>query len=140
MKYLAVVMMLMTLNSFSQTGKTGTIKIRKPPCQNEIMMIVDQMPDYPGGSEGLFQFISQNVTYPRSAMEKGLSGTVYTSIIVNTDGTISGHEIIQGVKNCPECDLEALRVIKMLGPFNPGMNEGKPVQVRFTIPIRFRLK
>lgn len=98
---------------------------------------VQEVPQFPGGRAGLAQFISQNLRYPISAQENGVSGTVFVGFVVRKDGTISDGKIIRGRHS--DLNKEALRIVKMLPKFKPGKLNGKPVNVRFTLPINFRM-
>jgi TonB family protein len=98
---------------------------------------VEKMPEFPGGTNAMFNFISKNVTYPESAKEAGVEGKVYVQFVVEKDGSLSSFQVIRGVSD--ELDAEAIRVSKMMPKWTPGMNEGKPVRVQFTLPFNFKL-
>ena len=98
---------------------------------------VEKMPEYPGGANAMFDFISKNVKYPESAKEAGVEGKVYVQFVVEKDGSLSSFQVIRGVSD--ELDAEAIRVSKMMPKWTPGMNEGKPVRVQFTLPFNFKL-
>jgi TonB family protein len=106
--------------------------------EDEVFAVVDEMPEYPGGSMGLRQFIAQSVKYPVEAQKKGTQGKVYVNFIVEKDGSIGMAKIVRGVS--PELDAEALRVVKLLNNWNPGKQKGKPVRVSYTVPINFALQ
>ena len=99
--------------------------------------VVDTPPSPVGGLEAWSRHLSENLTYPMSARMKGIQGTVLVSFIVNTDGTIEGIELVQGIGG--GCDEEAIRTIKISPNWTPGMIKGKAVRTRMKIPIRFRL-
>ena len=102
-----------------------------------VPMIVSEMPEYIGGDNARMEFIAGNVVYPTMAKEVGIQGTVYIKFIVEPDGTMSHIELLRGIGG--GCDEEALRVIKMLPKWIPGKQNGNPVRVWFTLPIRFKL-
>lgn len=106
--------------------------------EDEVFAEVDEMPEYPGGSMGLRQFIAQSVKYPVEAQKKGTQGKVYVNFIVEKDGSIGMAKIARGVS--PELDAEALRVVKLLNNWVPGKQKGKPVRVSYTVPINFALQ
>ena len=95
------------------------------------------MPQFPGGDEARISYMVNTVKYPEEAKEKGLQGTVYVTFIVEKDGSIGGAKVIKGIGKA--CDKEALRVIKAMPKWTPGIEKGKPVRVQFTIPISFKL-
>jgi TonB family protein len=99
--------------------------------------LVDTPPSPVGGLEAWSRHLSENLTYPTSARMKGIQGTVLVSFIVNTDGTIEGIELVQGIGG--GCDEEAIRTIKISPNWTPGMIKGKAVRTRMKIPISFRL-
>jgi TonB family protein len=104
---------------------------------DQVYLVVEEPPTYPGGLDKLELFIQQNLKYPKKAVEKGLEGTVYISFIVEKDGTVSESAIVKGIDE--ECDAEALRVVEQLEPWTPGKQSGKEVRVKFVVPIKFKL-
>ncbi len=94
-------------------------------------------PDYPGGIKALVKFIEENLRYPTIAYKYGIQGRVITNFIIHKDGSISDIQIVQGVE--PTLDKEAVRVVKLLSKWIPGKIKGKPVDVRFKLPISFSL-
>lgn len=111
--------------------KQDTIKVRKG---DEIVGIVDQMPEFPG----LMQFIQNNLTYPKIAIDRGFSGTVYVTFVVKKDGSIDNVKILRGFY--PACDSEALRVVSSMPNWKPGKNKGQLANVQMNLPVKFRLK
>ncbi|MDL2208235.1 TonB family protein [Parabacteroides sp. OttesenSCG-928-O15] len=105
---------------------------------NQIHTIVEEMPAFPGGNAALMKFISQAINYPVIAQENGISGRVTCSFVINTDGSIVDIEVLRGVD--PSLDKEAMRVIGTMPKWKPGMQRDKPVRVRYTLPIVFRLQ
>jgi TonB family protein len=99
--------------------------------------VVDTPPSPVGGFEAWSRHLSENLTYPTSARMKGIQGTVLVSFIVNTDGTIEGIELVQGIGG--GCDEEAIHIIKISPRWSPGMIKGKAVRTRMKIPISFKL-
>ncbi|HEX8514615.1 MAG TPA: energy transducer TonB [Bacteroidia bacterium] len=139
MRALFICLLPLAFSSYAQTNGIGTIKVKKLPADT-VYSVVEQMPEFPGGTEALMAFISSNFVYPRTALEKGISGTVYITFVVAENGSLSGLRVIKGIPGCPECDSEALRVIGMMPGFIPGKKAGTPVKVQFNLPIRFRLR
>lgn len=102
---------------------------------NKVYSVVEQMPNFPGGEAALLEYISANLKYPQSALEQGTQGTVMLRFVVTGTGDIGEVQILKGLD--PDCDDEAKRVVKSLPKFNPGMQQGHPVSVWYTIPVRF---
>ena len=103
----------------------------------EFFMVVENMPEFPGGDLGLMKFIQKNVRYPAIAKEYNITGKVYVSFIVDKQGKVTNVKIVRGVDK--NLDAEALRVVSLLPKYKPGKQRGKKVRVMFTIPINFTL-
>ena len=108
------------------------------PDKNGVYQIVEEMPQYPGGENALMDYVSKNVVYPKEAQEKGISGRVFVSFIVEKDGSVSNVKVMRGIGG--GCDEEAVRVISGLPKWKPGKMKGKPVRVSYMMPITFRLQ
>lgn len=104
----------------------------------EIFVIVEDMPEFPGGEVALRRWIANNIKYPTIAAENGIQGRVYVQFVVDRDGSISNAKVARGVD--PSLDQEALRVVNSLPKWKPGMQRGKPVRVSYTVPINFQLQ
>ena len=105
--------------------------------ENKIFTGVEQQPEFNGGYEAMMNFIQKNMRYPARARRMGVDGTVYVSFVVSKDGSISEVKTIRGIS--ADCDKEAMRVVSMMPPWKPGKQNGKPVFVRFVLPIKFKL-
>ncbi len=103
----------------------------------QIFMVVEQMPEFPGGEEKLYRFLADSIRYPESAKESSIQGRVFVTFTVEKDGSISDARILRGIGG--GCDEEALRVIQLMPKWNPGMQRGKPVRVQYNIPVKFTL-
>lgn len=101
-----------------------------------IYSIVEQMPDFPGGQEKLNKFLLQ-IKYPRAARKKGVSGKVYVTFVVNSDGKIKNVKILRGLGY--GLDEEVLRVVNKMPDWIPGKQNGKEVSVQFNLPVNFNL-
>ena len=114
----------------------NAMKVEK--AEKEAFDVVEQMPQFPGGPAALMQFLSSNVKYPKEAFEQGIQGRVIANFVVEKDGSITEAKIVKSVS--PELDAEALRVIGSMPNWMPGMQNGEPVRVKYTVPITFRLQ
>ena len=99
--------------------------------------VVEQMPEYPGGPKALMEFLNNNVQYPAEAEKAGIQGRVIATFVVEKDGSISNAKVVKSVD--PLLDAEALRVIDAMPNWKPGMQNGKIVRVKYTIPLSFHL-
>lgn len=104
---------------------------------NKIYDKVEVMPEYPGGAAAFMRYLAQNVKYPTVAQENGTQGIVVVQFVVDADGSVTNAHVITSVD--PYLDEEALRVIKSMPRWTPGKLNGKPVRVKYTTPIKFRL-
>ncbi len=101
----------------------------------KVFMVVENQPEYTGGYDALKAFLQENIKYPTEAVKNGENGTVYVSMIINQDGTVTDAKVLKGVSK--SLDAEAVRVIRMMPAWKPGTQNGKAVRVRFNIPIKF---
>ena len=100
-------------------------------------MVVEDMPEFPGGTAALLEYLKKNIKYPAICREQGIQGRVLVSFIVNKDGSIVDAEVVKPIN--PSLDKEALRVISGMPKWKPGAQRGKPVRVKYTVPVNFRL-
>ena len=100
--------------------------------------VIDQMPTFPGGDSALFNFLNKNINYPIEAQKNGIEGRVICKFTVDRDGTIKDIEVIQSVNS--SLDKEAVRVLKLLPKWSPGIVQGKAVRVSHSLPINFKLE
>ncbi len=107
--------------------------------EETIFMVVETMPEFPGGPQELFKFLSQNVKYPVIAQENGIQGRVICQFVVNKDGSIVDVEVVRSGGDA-SLDKEAVRVIKSMPKWKPGKQRGKAVRVKYTVPVNFRLQ
>ncbi|MCK9168005.1 MAG: M56 family metallopeptidase [Bacteroidales bacterium] len=106
--------------------------------EEEVFLVVDKLPQFPGGEQERMKFLSTNLSYPEKAKQDSVQGTVYITFIIEKDGSITHTDILRGID--PLLDEEALRVIHLMPAWIPGELKGNKVRVRFTIPIQFKLK
>ena len=99
---------------------------------------VEQRPEFPNGEAAMFKFLRDNIKYPAIARENNIEGTAYVGFVVNTDGSIQDVTIKRGVGG--GCSEEALRVVNMMPKWSPGRQQGRPVRVAYTLPVKFRLE
>ena len=107
------------------------------PDNDSIYQIVEDMPKFPGGEKALMDYVSNNVKYPEEAKNKNIAGRVFVSFVVEKDGSVSNVKVLRSIGG--GCDEEAVRVIKSMPKWKPGMQKGKPVRVNFQMPFVFKL-
>ncbi len=105
--------------------------------EGEPYMIVEQMPEFPNGEDAMMQYIAEQVKYPAEAKKAGAYGRVFIGFIVEPDGSLSDFKVLRGIGY--GCDEEALRVVKSMPKWQPGMHRGKAVRVQYLVPVNFKL-
>ena len=117
------------------------VKAKKPQEEEAepkgVFDVVENMPEFPGGTPEMMKYLMENVKYPKEAYEKGIQGRVLVSFIIENDGSITNAKVVKNVSD--ELDAEAIRVIESMPKWKPGKQNGKVVRVKYTIPVTFRL-
>ena len=123
-------------------AQNDSISVDLVPIENreagEIFLAVDEMPSFPGGMSEMFNFLGSNLVYPKQSKEDGVEGKVYVRFIVEPSGRISNVKVVRSVSK--ELDAEAVRVVKKMPRWNPGVKDGKKVRVEMNLPFNFSLK
>jgi len=104
---------------------------------DNVFTVVEDMPQFKGGTEQLFFFLAREIKYPLVAREKGVQGTVFVQFIVNENGTLTNVSVMKGIGH--QCDEEAARVVALSPAWEPGKQGGKAVRTRMVLPITFKL-
>ena len=121
-----------------ETKTSEITDIRMKGMDNDtIYDVVDQMPEYPGGMEMLMKYVAENVKYPEAAKEKNISGRVFVQFVIEKDGSVNEVKVLNSIGG--GCDEEAVRVVKAMPNWKPGIKDGKPVRVRYNMPFNFKL-
>ena len=107
-------------------------------AKEEVFMVAEQMPEYPGGMKEMLKFLQENVKYPENAMKNNVQGRVIVQFVVEKDGTPTEFKVARSVD--PDLDAEALRVLQTMPKWKPGMQRGEVVRVKFTVPVSFKLQ
>ena len=107
-------------------------------AKEEVFMVAEQMPEFPGGMKELLKFLQDNLKYPENAMKNNVQGRVIVQFVVEKDGTPTEFKVAHSVD--PDLDAEALRVMKAMPKWKPGMQKGQVVRVKFTVPVSFKLQ
>jgi len=118
--------------------KSERIELEAEEKEIEVLQFVEKMPEFPGGAKAMQKFVSTNIEYPILAKDAGIEGKVYISFIVEQDGSVNEAKILRDLG--AGCGKEALRVVNKMPNWKPGTQRGKPVRVKFNLPVSFKLK
>ena len=127
---MAIAACMMTLGAQAQVKN-------QPNISQEVYDVVEEMPVFPGGIQGMIKFLSENISYPKEAQKKKISGRVLVSFVVEKNGSVS--EVQTERSLYPSLDEEAVRVVKSMPNWTPGKQGGQVVRVKYTLPITFSL-
>jgi len=105
--------------------------------EDEIFIVVESMPEFPGGDAALYAFLENNMKYPEMAKEVGISGKVYITFVVEKDGSITNVRLLRGIGG--GCDEEAMRVVQSMPVWTPGKQRNIPVRVQYNFGVKFTL-
>lgn len=104
----------------------------------EIFVSVEKMPEFPGGEEKLYKYLRDNLKYPDMATQQNIQGKVYVQFVVEKDGSIANPKVLRDIGG--GCGDEALRVVRAMPKWNPGIQRTKKVRVQYTLPVNFQLE
>ena len=125
-----VLKLMEVANQPSNINKIGEI--------GKIFKVCDEMPQFPGGVNGLMVWLSNNVKYPVVARMNDVQGRVIVSFVIERDGSITDVRVVHGVD--PSLDKEAVRVVSSMPKWTPGKIKGQSVRVQYNVPVAFRLQ
>ena len=108
------------------------------PDGQELIFIVENMPEYPGGFDAMFDFINANLVYPQEAIDAGIEGRVFVGFVVEKDGSVSSIKLLRGIGY--GCDEAAMDVVRKMPKWKPATQRGKPVRVQYQLPLNFKLE
>ncbi|GGF19457.1 energy transducer TonB [Hymenobacter cavernae] len=143
MKHLFFILLLVALAVAAQ-AQTVTLPAKQPielkpghmqPQQNPAANRPDVAPQFPGGQQALNNFFQQNVQYPAAARVNQITGSVLVTCTVETDGDLTNLTVAQGLT--PECDAEALRVLRIMPPWKAATRKGEPIPAQIQLPVPF---
>ena len=128
-----------------RTAKLAAVDLKRMPAdthveedqEDEVFVVVEDDPEFPGGTDSLIAFIQRNLVYPRQAIDNKIEGKVYVTFTIEVDGSISNVRLLRDIGG--GCGAEAVRVVKMMPKWKPGRQHGKPVRVQYNLPISFEL-
>ena len=135
-KFIGIALMAICLGcAFPLKAQTDSVAVVD---EEPVFVVVEQDPQYPGGYEAMYKFLASNIVYPKQAKENGVTGKVFVSFVIEKDGSVTNVKLVRD----PGCGLgeEAVRVVKMMPRWKPGMQRGTPVRTQFMLPINFELQ
>jgi periplasmic protein TonB len=97
----------------------------------------EELPEFPGGIVEMMRYVKANVKIPQQAIDKNIIGKCYLKFLVKADGSIDEISVLKGVTGCPDCDAEAIRVVKSMPKWKPGTIGGVPVALYYNLPVAF---
>lgn len=109
------------------------------PDDNRVYTVVEQMPEFPGGSGALMVYLSKHIEYPTEALDAGMEGKVFLRFVVDQEGLVKDVEVLRGVPGAPSLEREAVRVVKGMPKWSPGRQNGKAVATHYTLPVMFKM-
>lgn len=131
-------MLFATAGSANGQSTADTAVTTHEEQSDSVYVKVDKMAEFPGGMNGMMNFLSKNMRYPKEAMMNDIQGRVVVKFVINTDGSVSDAKIAHSVDSL--LDAEALRIVNLMPNWTPGMNGGIPVRSYFNVPITFKLQ
>ncbi len=139
-----LIVLLLFISPLFAEAQTDTLDNSIAPASSKldisdtgIYSFVEEMPEFPGGQNAMYSFLSKNLVYPKKAIENDISGKVYVQFVVRKDGALDNIKISKGLGY--GCDEEVIRVLKLMPKWKPGKSNGKPVATQFTLPVAFTL-
>ena len=103
-----------------------------------IFVVVENNPEFPGGSDSLYAYIARNIKYPETAKKEKIEGRVFVTFVIEKDGRVSNAKILRDIGG--GCGEEAIRVVNNMPKWKPGIQDGKPVRTQFNLPVSFQLQ
>ncbi|MDM8267920.1 TonB family protein [Barnesiella viscericola] len=121
-----------------ESGTTAGTAAPAPMPTDSVYEVAEVMPEFPGGTQALFEFISKNLEYPQNAIDSQIEGRVIVQFVVDKAGKVDNIQVVRSIDKM--LDQAAIDVVRALPAWKPGMQNGKPVNVRYTLPIAFKLQ
>lgn len=122
-----------------ESNRQRTYTTEEEEDDDAVFVVVEKMPEFPGGTQAMFRFISDNLKYPVIAQENGIQGRVICEFVINKDGSIADLKVVRSAGD-PSLDKEAIRLVKLMPKWKPGKQRDKVVRVKYTVPINFKLQ
>lgn len=128
-----------TPDASGTTTETAAETVAPAPASTDsVYEVAEVMPEFPGGTQALFKFISENLEYPQHAIDGQIEGRVVVQFVVDKTGKVGNIQVVRSIDKL--LDQAAIDVVRALPAWKPGMQNGQPVNVRYTLPIAFKLQ
>ncbi len=138
---LTIILALMGAAAMAQSETKTTAKSESTEPLNvieeEVFVVVEEEPEFPGGMEALYRYLASNINYPQAAKNERIQGKVYVSFVIEKDGSVSNIKVLRDIGG--GCGEEAVRVVKQMPKWKPGRQRGKRVRTQYNLPINFNL-
>ncbi len=122
-----------------ESNRQRTYTTEEEEDDDAVFVVVETMPEFPGGTQAMFRFISDNLKYPVIAQENGIQGRVICEFVINKDGSIADLKVVRSAGDS-SLDKEAIRLVKLMPKWKPGKQRDKVVRVKYAVPINFKLQ
>ncbi len=106
--------------------------------EESIFVIVEKMPEFPGGKDAMDKYFEDNIVYPPRLQVEKLDGDVIAKFYIDTTGKVIDTELIKKMPECPECEEEVLRLLNAMPDWKPALQRGKPVKIKYLLPVTFK--
>lgn len=124
-------------NLAQEEFKGVQVEEEEEDVEEEIFMVVEDDPEFPGGLDALAQYLAKNIQYPDLARQNNITGRVFVTFVVEKDGSVGQVKVLRDIGG--GCGAEAMRVVKSMPKWKPGKQRGKPVRTQFNLPVNFDL-
>jgi TonB family protein len=121
-----------------QSAPAEAAKPAEPVVNGEVLTLVEEVPEFKGGTKAMYKYLGENIKYPEAAERANVGGTVFVSFVVTTKGEIADVNMLKGIGF--GCDEEAMRVVRQMPRWTPAQHQGRVVNVKYNLPIRFSVE
>jgi len=135
MKFVVFITTLLFFNTSVLNAQLGTLNEDESLALNGDAN--EELPEFPGGPLEMMKFVKEKIKFPQKVIDNKIIGKCYMKFLVKTDGSLDEITVLKGVNDCPECDAEAIRIIKSMPKWKPGSIAGMPVALYYNLPINF---
>ena len=142
--FLALALAAVSCTSLKAKDIQGLIIIEEPTVEScdstsewGAFYSVELPPEYPGGTKALHKYLNDSIRYPQEAIERGIEGRVIVQFVIDSLGNVCEERVVRSIDS--QLDGEAIRLVRNMPQWKPGTQRGRPVRVRFTLPITFKL-
>ena len=132
-----ILMLSIALMGGAAMAQVEVIPAASQNTEEEVFVVVEEEPEFPGGMEALYRYLAANIHYPAEAKAEKIQGTVFVSFVIEKDGSVSNIKVLRDIGS--GCSEEAIRVVQAMPKWKPARQRGKRVRAQYTLPIKFKL-